>query len=188
MHIRLDDDQWVAPTDASLEEVFAELSERAHARARIVTTMVLDRRRLTDRDLEPRLLQEPSAKFDQLVATSLTKEEIIRAARGTIDRYRELIVQEGDSLVRQFRSGMQDLSLLDRWLGKVADLLELPGHNTPHPAPDSDVSATAKWIEQLLGARYLGDTVRMADLLEYEILPKLSPGNGSHGSSAHPAA
>lgn len=175
MHIRLDDDQWVAATEASLGEVFAELSERAHAKARIVTTMMLDRRRLTDRDIEPRLLQEPSAKFDHLVATSLTQEEIIQAARGTIDRYRELIVQEGSTLTSQLRLGTRDLSPLDRWLGKVADLLELIGNNASNAAPDSDVRVMAKWIEELLGARHFGDTVRMADLLEYEILPKMAP-------------
>lgn len=174
MHIRLDDDQWVAATEASLGEVFAELSERAHAKARIVTTMMLDRRRLTDRDIEPQLLQEPSAKFDNLVATSLTQEEIIQAARGTIDRYRELIVQEGRTLINQLRLGTRDMSLLDRWLGKVADLLELIGKGTSG-CVKSDIDAMAEWIEDLLGARRLGDTVRMADLLEYEILPRISP-------------
>lgn len=175
MHIRLDDEQWVAATEASLGEVFAELSERAHAKARIVTTMMLDRRRLTDRDIEPRLLQEPSAKFDNLVATSLTQEEIFHAARGTIERYRELLVQEGRTLSNQLRLGTRDLSLLDRWLGKVADLLELNGNNMPDCTATSDVSAMAEWIEELLGARRLCDTVRMADLLEYEILPRIEP-------------
>jgi hypothetical protein len=174
MQIRLDDDQWVAATDASLGDVFADLSERAHAKARIVTTMMLDRRRITDRDIEPRLLQEPSDRFSNLVATSLTQEEIIHAARGTIDRYRELVVQEGHSLVSQLRLGMRGLSLLDRWLGKVADLLELIGTNASNPAADSDFRTIAGWIEELLGARHLSDTVRMADLLEYEILPRLS--------------
>ncbi len=174
MQVKLDDDQWLAATDASLGDVFAELSERAHAKARIVTTMILDRRQITDRDIEPRLLQEPSAKFSNLVATSLTQEEIIHAARGTIDRYRELVVQEGRSLVGQLRLGSQDLPLLDRWLGKVADLLELIGNKAAKPAADSDVKAIAGWIEELLGARHLSDTVRMADLLEYEILPRLS--------------
>jgi hypothetical protein len=174
MQIRLDDDQWLAATDASLGDVFVELSERAHAKARIVTTMMLDRRQITDRDFEPRLLQEPSAKFSNLVATSLTQAEIIYAARGTIDRYRELVVQEGRSLVGQLRLGSQDLPLLDRWLGKVADLLELIGNKAAEPAADSDVKAIAGWIEELLGARHLSDTVRMADLMEYEILPRLS--------------
>ncbi len=174
MQVRLDEDQWVAGTDTSLGDVFVELSERAHAKARIVTTMTLDRRQLTDRDLDPRLLQESSAKFSNLVATSLTQAEIIHAARGSINRYRELVIQEGRSLVGQLRLGMQDMSSLDRWLGKVADLLELIGNNAPNPAADSDVRTIAGWIEELLGARYLSDTVRMADLLEYEILPRLS--------------
>ncbi|MDH5741613.1 MAG: hypothetical protein OEY77_14925 [Nitrospira sp.] len=175
MQIKLDDDQWPAATDASLGDVFAELSERAHAKARIVTTMMLDRRQITDRDIEPRLLQEPSAKFSNLIATSLTQEEIILAARGTINRYRELVVQEGRSLVGQLRLGSQDLSVLDRWLGKVADLLELAGNNAAKPAAGSDVKTIAGWIEELLSARHLNDTVRIADLLEYEILPRLSP-------------
>jgi hypothetical protein len=177
MQIRLDDDQWVAPTDASLEEVFAELSERAHAKARIVTTMMLDRRRLTDRDLDPGLLKESSAKFGNLVATSRTQEEIIQDACGAIRRYRELVVQEGSSLARQLRLGKQELPLLDRWLGKVADLLELIGNQASDPKADSMVSDKAKWIEELLAARQLSDTVRMADLLEYEILPRLSSEN-----------
>jgi len=177
MHIRLDDEQWVAATEASLEEVFAELSERAHAKARIVTTIMLDQRRLTDRDIEPRLLQEPSANFDNLVATSLTQEEIVQAARGTIERYRELIVQEGSALASQLRLGTRDMSSLDRWFGKVADLLELLGNQTADHEADSMVSDKVKWIEELLAARQLSDTVRMADLLEYEILPRLAPGN-----------
>ena len=170
MQIKLDDDQWLAATDASLGDVFTELSERAHAKARIVTTMTLDRRQLTDRDLDQGLLQMPSASFTNLIATSRTQAEIIHDARGAIDRYRELIVQEGRSLTSQLRLGSQDLSVLDRWLGKVADLLELLGNNSA----DSDVKAVAGWIEELLGARHLSDTVRMADLLEYEILPRLS--------------
>jgi len=177
MQIRLDDDQWVAPTAASLEDVFAELSERAHAKARIVTTIMLDRRRLTDRDLEPGLLKESSAKFGNLVATSRTQEEIFQDAWGAIRRYRELVVQEGSSLASQLRLGKQDLPSLDRWLGKVADLLELIGNQASNYEADSIVSEKAEWIEELLVARQLGDTVRMADLLEYEILPRLSSEN-----------
>lgn len=180
MHIQLDTDQWPAATDASLGDVFTELSERAHAKGRVVTTMMLDRRQITDRDIDPRLLQEPSAKFSNLVATSLTQAEIIHAARGTIERYRELVVQEGHSLVSQFRLGKPDLSVLDQWLGKVADLLELIGNKAAEPAADSDVKAIVGWIEEFLDARHLSDMVRMADLLEYEILPRLSLSNAPY--------
>jgi hypothetical protein len=80
------------------------------------------------------------------------------------------MVQAGRSRVGQLRLGSQDLSLPDRWLGKVADLLELIGNN----AANSNAKAVAGWIEELLDARHFSDTVRMADLLEYEILPRLS--------------
>lgn len=175
MHIKLDDDQWVAAIDASLGDVFVELSERAHAKARIVTTLMLDRHQLTDRDLDPSFLQQPSAKFCNLIATSRTQEEMMQDARGAIDRYRELVVQEGNLLVSALRFGTRDMSSLDRWLGKVADALEVIGHHSSTSTTDSDAKAIAGWIEELLTARHRTDTVRMADVLEYELLPRLSP-------------
>ena len=174
MHVKLDDDQWLAEANATLGDIFAELSERAYAKSRIVTTMVLDHRQITDRDIDPTLLQEPSAKFCDLVATSATQEDIIEAARGSVNRYREIIVQEGHSLVGHLRLGLEDLSSLDRWLGKVADVLELIGNSSSGPAAGSDAQVIVGWIEQLLEARHLRDAVRMADLLEYEILPRLT--------------
>lgn len=174
MRIKLDDDQWVAAAEATLGDIFAELSERAHARSRIVTTMMLDHRQITDRDIDPQLLQQPSACFSDLVATSATQQDLIETARGSLKRYCEHVVQEGDSLVGHLRLDIQDLAPLDLWLGKVADVLELL-ENSPHdPASDSGAQVIAGWIEKLLEARYCRDTVRMADLLEYEILPRLS--------------
>lgn len=173
MHVQLDEDRWLAEANATLGDIFAELSERAYAKSRIVTTMMLDHRQITDRDIDPKFLQEPSAKFCDLVATSATQEDIIKAARGSIHRYRELIVQEGNSLLGNLRLGREDFSPLDSWLGKVADVLELMENSPADPATDTGVRALAGWIEQFLEARHLRDTVRVADLLEYEILPRL---------------
>lgn len=174
MHITLDDEQWVAPKDATLKEIFTELSERAFAKSRIVTTMLLDHRQITDRDIDAQLLQTPSSGFSDLVATSSTQQDIIEAARGSISRYCEHVVEEGNQLAGHLRSGMLDVAALDRWLGKVADILELMKHGRLDSRGGSDLQATAGWIEKLLGARQVRDTVRMADLLEYEILPRLS--------------
>jgi hypothetical protein len=58
MNIKLDNDQWQAANSTTLGEILADLSERAHAKLRIVTTVTLDRRRITDRDIDPTLLQE----------------------------------------------------------------------------------------------------------------------------------
>ncbi len=174
MRITLDDNQWVAAAEATLGDIFAELSERAHAQSRIVTTMMLDHRRITDRDIDPQLLQQPSTCFSDLVATSATQRDIIETARGSMNRYCEHIVQEGNWLVSRLRLDIQEFAPLDRWLGQVADVLELM-ENSPHdPAADSGVRVIAGWIERLLEARHLRDTVRMADLLEYEILPRLA--------------
>ncbi|MBL8039172.1 MAG: hypothetical protein JNN16_16850 [Nitrospira sp.] len=173
MHIKLDDEQWVASEDATLGEVLSELNARAYTKARIVTTMMLDHRRITDRDIDPQFLQEPSARFRDLVATSSTQQDIIEAAREPIRRYCEHVVGEGNQLLSQFRMGMLDVSALDRWLGQVADILELMKNPSVAPPGDSGLDTIASWIEQLLGARQVRDTVHMADLLEYEILPRL---------------
>jgi hypothetical protein len=174
MHITLDDEQWVAPKDTTLREIFTDLSERAFAKSRIVTTMLLDHRQITDRDIDAQLLQTPSSGFSDLVATSSTQQDIIEAARGSIDRYCEHVVGEGNQLVGHLRTGMLDVAKLDRWLGKVADILELMKHRRSGSTGESDLHATAGWVEQLLGARQVRDSVRMADLLEYEVLPRLS--------------
>ena len=174
MHIKLDDEQWIAPQEATLRDIFAELSERAFAKSRIVTTMMLDHRRITDRDIDAQLLQKPSSGFSDLVATSSTQQDILETARGSIKQYCEQVVEEGNGLVSYLRSGTLDVAVLDRWLGKVADILELMKHGRLDSTGGSDLQATAGWIEKLLGARQVRDTVQMADLLEYEILPRLS--------------
>lgn len=174
MNITLDNDQWEAAHSTTLGEILADLSERAHAQLRIVTTVTLDRRRITDRDIDPTLLQESSGKYRELVATSATQQAILESARGAIDRFRELVVEEGTSLVGQLRLGVQDLSLLDLWLGKVADVVELIGNGPKQLGTESPAHLVAGWMEAFLEARRLRDTVRMADLLEYEVLPRLS--------------
>jgi hypothetical protein len=174
MQITLDNEQWQAATTATLGEIFAELSDRAHAKSRIVTTMMLDHRRITDRDIDSQLLREPSTNFSDLVATSVTQQEIIAEAQGATDRYRELVVKEGASLANRFRSDIQDLSSLDLWLGKLADVLELLESSRSGQAVDQKGTSIAAWMEELLEARSHHDMVRMADLLEYEILPRLS--------------
>lgn len=175
MNVQLDNEQWQANAEATLGDILADLSERAHAKSRIVMTVLLDQHRITDRDIDQHLLQEPIARYRDLVATSATQQEIVESARESIRRYRELIVQEGSALINPFRLGKQDVSVLDGWLGKVADLLELMNQSAARSLPGSScVQPTTEWIEQLLAARQLRDTVRMADLLEYEILPRLA--------------
>ncbi|MBL8073598.1 MAG: hypothetical protein JNL29_04450 [Nitrospira sp.] len=174
MNVKLDNEQWQAISTATLGDILAELSERADARSRIVTKIVLDHRRITDRDIDPHLLQQPATSYRELVATSETQLEMIESARGAIERYCRLVVAEGTSLANQFRMGVQDLSSFDAWLGKVADAVEVIENGRKQVGTPSQGQAIAGWIEQLLAARHIHDTVRMADLLEYEILPRIA--------------
>lgn len=174
MNVHLDDEQWQADIGTTLGDILADVSERAHAKSRIVTTVLLDQHRITDRDIDQQFLQEPIARYRDLVATSSTQQEIVESAQESIRRYRELIVQEGAALVDPLRVGRQDVSALDVWLGKVADILELMSHAHVDSRSGSRVQPTTEWIEQLLAARQVRDTVRMADVLEYEILPRLA--------------
>jgi hypothetical protein len=174
MNIQLDSEQWQAGSTATLGDILADLSERAHARSRIVTTVRLDSRRITDRDIDPYLLQQSSASYRQLVATSATQQEILHSAHDAIERYRRLVVDEGASLANQFRMGGQDLSSFDVWLGKVADAVEIIENGQNWLGTESSGQVIAGWIEELLAARRMHDTVRMADLLEYEILPRIT--------------
>lgn len=175
MNIQLDSEQWQAGSTATLGDILADLSERAHARSRIVTTVMLDSRRITDRDIDPHLLQQASANYRQLIATSATQQEILESAHGAIERYRSVVVEEGTSLANQFRMGVQDLSSFDAWLGKVADAVEIiENGQKPAGTRSQQEHAIAGWIEELLAARHIRDTVRMADLLEYEILPRIA--------------
>ena len=174
MNVHLDNEQWQASVGTTLGEILADVSERAHAKSRIVTTVMLDQHRITDRDIDQQFLQAPIAQYRDLVATSATQQEIVESARDSIRQYRELIVQEGAALIDPLRVGRQDVSALDSWLGKVADILELMSHSGAGSLSGARVQPTTEWIEQLLTARQLRDTVRMADLLEYEILPRLA--------------
>lgn len=174
MNVQLDGERWQSVSAATLGDILADLSERAHARSRIVTTVMLDGRRITDRDLDPQLLQQASMHYRELVATSATQQEILESAHDAIERYRRLVVAEGTSLANQFRIGGQDLSAFDVWLGKVADAVEIIENGQKRLGTQSPGNAIAGWIEQLLAARHIHDTVRMADLLEYEILPRIA--------------
>jgi len=82
MQITLDQDHWEVDAPLTMENVLTEVSERAHARARIVTKLQLDHRTITDRDLDPAFLAESVAQFRQLTAVSRPMPDLIRADDG----------------------------------------------------------------------------------------------------------
>lgn len=170
MHVTLDQDHWEVATAMTLGEVLADISEKSHARSRLITSLTVDQRTITDRDLDPAFLGEPIARFSRLTATSQTMDDVMRGAAQSIQQYATLLRSEARELAAEFRMGEERLTLLDAWLGKLADYIELveSGHRSP-----SSNSALTPWVQELLDARTARDLIRLADLLEYELLPRL---------------
>ncbi|MBH0194033.1 MAG: hypothetical protein HP494_00170 [Nitrospira sp.] len=73
MRVTLDQDQWDIAAAATIGEVLAEVSDRAQAKSRIVTSVQLDSRTITDRDLDAVFLREPARKYSVLTAGSLSR-------------------------------------------------------------------------------------------------------------------
>jgi hypothetical protein len=173
MQITLDQDHWEADAPLTMEHALTEVSERAHARARIVTKLQLDHRTITDRDLDPAFLAESVACFRQLTAVSQPMPELIQAAEGSMRKYADTLRADGMALISPLRFEPLPLSALDAWLGRLADYFEFIEGASATVQTGTGTSILAPWIQQLLEARAAGDLVRLADLLEYEILPRL---------------
>jgi len=170
MHVMLDQDQWDVVNELSLGEVLADISEKAHARSRLITSLTVDQRTITDRDLDSAFLGEPVARFTRLQAVSQTMDEVMRGAAATIQHYADLLRKEALDVASHIRMGDERLASLDAWFGKLADYLELIESN---PAKTMSDRAMTPWVQALLEARTQRDLIRVADLLEYELAPRL---------------
>lgn len=170
MHVTLDQDHWEVADAMTLGEVLAAISEKSHARARLITSLTVDQRTITDRDLDPAFLGEPIARYSHLTATSQTMDDVLRGAAQSIQQYATLLRSEARELAGEFRMGEERLTVLDAWLGKLADYIEIV--ESGHRVPPSN-KALAPWVQELLDARTARDVIRLADLLEYELIPRL---------------
>lgn len=173
MRVMLDNEQWEVKGVQSLGEVLAEVSDRAYARNRVVTTLAIDGRPMTDRDLTPALLAQATTDVVTVQATSRTIRELAETAREPIKKFAAILTQEGEMLVRALRGGSGDLTALDRWLGKLADHVELVERVRSVEVGLAAGTSLATVAARLLDARTSGDMVRLADVLEYELLPSL---------------
>ena len=88
-------------------------------------------------------------------------------------KFTETLRADGTALIPKLRFGPSPLSSLDAWLGRLADYLEFVDQALIVMRAGTGASALAPWVQQLLEARAAQDMVRLADLLEYEILPRL---------------
>ena len=178
MRVTLDQEQWEAGVGTTVGDVLADVSERAQARSRIVTSLRLDHRAITDRDLGAELLREASGKYTRLTAVSQSVHDLLASGRQAAACYAHDLYAEGHTIASAFRAGRSQVGALDLWLGKLADYLELVESDRTSRHIGEEERPLSAWVRELLDARAGRDFVLMADLLEYEILPRLGQVNG----------
>ncbi|MCS6897312.1 MAG: hypothetical protein NZM29_05005 [Nitrospira sp.] len=172
MRVKLDQEEWSVGDQATLGEVLADISDRAHARSRLVTRLQLDHREITDRDLDVSLMMEPTSRYERLTALTRSVGDIEHDAWITAGRYAKLLREEGLSLLESWRTGAPRDREMNEWLGRLADYLEFTEGRKTERLTDRPASLSF-WVHELLTARAQGDLVLTADLLEYEVLPRL---------------
>jgi hypothetical protein len=173
MQVILDGEQWEVDGNASLGEILAHVNDRAQANDRLVTGLAIDGHPVTDRDLTPALLARSAADVATVRAASCTMRELAATARTSLKQFAELLKSEGAALAMDLRAGRDDLAPLDLWLGKLADYVEL-AEVVYRQWPEGETSTSmAAPLARVIDARATHDTVRLADVLEFELLPCL---------------
>ncbi|HSL04179.1 MAG TPA: hypothetical protein VK901_11670 [Nitrospiraceae bacterium] len=175
MRITLDHDQWDVSDDQPVGEILAQISDRAHARHRLVTSLKLGGRPITDRDLQPMLLSKLLKEVGSIDAYSQNIPEIVTDAALAITRFASTLKAEAQGFLTPLRMSGVIPSALDHWFGQLADYVELLQATGQGNQAGGALQTLSSWIQELLDARSIQDPVRMADILEFEVLPYLAP-------------
>jgi hypothetical protein len=174
MRITLDQDQWDVSDDQSVSEVLTQVSDRAYAQHRLVTSVKLGGSPITDRDLQPLLLSKLLKEVGPIDACSQNIPEIMTNAAPAISKYATTLKAEAQGFLTPLRMSGIVPSALDRWFGQLADYVELLHAAEQGSQASGDLQALSSWIQELLDARSVQDPVRVADILEFEVLPRLA--------------
>ena len=96
-------------------------------------------------------------------------------------KFGQQIRLKAQKLVDDFRQGHGFIRQLDQWFVPMADYLEwLQIHESMGTQKSEIVQDLVFWVNELLRAREIEDEVRIADILEYEVIPRLSPSITPH--------
>ena len=174
MRITLDQDQWDVSDDQLVSDVLTEVSDRAHARHRLVTQLKLGGRSITDRDIQPLLLNRLLKEVGPIEACSQNIPEILTNAAPAIALFASTLKAEAQGFLTPLRIGGAIPSALDQWFGQLADYVELLHAAAQGSQVRGDLQTVSSWVQELLEARTIQDPVRVADILEFEILPYLA--------------
>lgn len=174
MQVQLDEDMWEMSDAIRLGEALAMVSDLAQAKGCLVTELRVGTQTMTDRELVPPILAQVASSFGSIAAVSTRVGDIVQHSEETGAKFGQQLALQGETLVEDFRQGRGGLRQLDQWFGRMADYLEwLHIHGSvrsPEPTSEQDLSS---WINELMQARELEDEVRIADILEYEVIPRL---------------
>ncbi len=121
----------------------------------------------------PDLLARTGKETGPVEAISSNTADILLSAKDAVLRFGEQLKTEGESMARRLRDGSVNLSSLDGWLGQLAEYMEITERAQAQHVPGFSTESLVPWVEQFMQARAIPDVVCMADLLEYEIVPRL---------------
>jgi hypothetical protein len=173
MQVMLDDEQWTVTDDLSLMEILAEVSDKAYAKHRVIISLQLGARQLTDRDLTGAVLAQVGAGIGPIRAMTQSMDQVMKNAHESMERYAGLLKADGAGLVHAIRTGQTSGASVDAWLGRLADYLECVETKRAHVEPSRSTEPLTHWVARLLDVRITGDWIGMADLIEYEIMTRL---------------
>jgi hypothetical protein len=178
MDITLDDERWQLPDDTSLMEALAQINDKAEQKGRLVTSLRIAGKPVTDRDLHPSFLAQQGSEAATIEATSRSFRSIMSDAAGTVRLFSAQLKRDGEALIAPLRAGRTGFAAVDAWLGRLADYVEIEDAGRAQGLSDGDRTRAVSWVQELVDARHAADAVRLADILEYEFLPTLTDGGG----------
>ena len=174
MRITLDQEQWDVSDDELVNDVLAQVSDRANVRHRLITSLKIGGHPITDRDLQPLLLSRLLREVGPIEASSQNIPEIMTDAAPAITRFASTLRAEAQGFITTLRMSGIIPSALDQWFGQLADYVEFLEAAEQGRPSRGDLQPVSLWIQELLEARSIQDPVRMADILEFEALPYLA--------------
>jgi hypothetical protein len=174
MLVQLDEDTWEVSDTDRLEQVLADLSDRAQAQGRLVTELFVGDQPMTDQELVPPTLAKVASTFGRIAAKSERMDSILQNSEETAKKFGHQIRVDAQQLVESFRQGKNGMRQLDQWFGQLADYLEWAQiQQAVSPSQSKESHDLSYWVSELMNARQNLDDVRVADMLEYEVIPRL---------------
>ncbi len=174
MLVQLDEKTWEVSDTDCLEDVLADLSDRAQVEGRMVTQLVVGDQRMTDRELVPLTLTKVASTFGSISAKSERMDSILQNSGQTAKKFGCQLRMTAQQLVEAFRQGKKGMRQLDQWFGQIADYLEwIQNQQAVRGALPKESQDLSHWVNELMNARKNLDEVRVTDMLEYEVIPRL---------------